>query len=1020
MPSIITDDFLTGGINMDLNISAKKITSVILAGVMLCGTAAFTDNIGFPGENIGSLTVSAADTGVLISGDFKYQLNTDGTATITAYNGSSTKITIPSKLDGKTVKAIGTYAFSNRINITSITVPKGVVTIGGGAFSRSTKLTSVSLPDTVTEIGAGAFSGCTGITGITLPDSVTVLGERAFSDCTGLKSFTVPKKVTAIKASVFDGCSALKTITIKDNVADIESTAFAGCSALTTINVSSGNKSFSASGGILFNKNKTKLVCCPRGKVGAYAIPKGVTAIGPAAFAYCVGLTDISIPDSVTEIGSYAFIDCEGLTEVTVPEKVKTLDPAAFFSCQGLKTVHIKGEISSISKYLFAECGSLESVVIPDSVTSIGEYAFLECRALTDISIPAGVREIGAYAFYTCTGLTEVSIPDGITAINMCTFSNCTKLTEINIPDSVTLIGENALFGCKALTAINVGENNKTYASIDGVLFSKDKKELILFPAGREGAYTVPDGVTAVGNYAFASCDSLTKVTLPGSVKTIGSGAFRACASMSSVSLPTGITSIGSGAFSGCMSLSVLYIPKSMKKIDSSAFFSCTSLKTVTIPKGVEEIGSNAFMSCGSLETVKIIGDTLTKIGDSAFAYCSSLKSITIPSSVTTISNMAFYNCSTMKKMDVPVTVKTIGYKAIGCIPGVPMEADPDFVICGQKDSQAEKYASRTGVAFRITSYPDKLTMSEKSKEIGLGETYVLKAIGGKGAAVTAEWTTSNKSVATVSGGKVTAKKTGTVTITAKSSTGKTATCKITVKAKPSKVTLSKSKKTLGVGEEYTLKVKFPDGSASGGLKWTSSSDVVIVDNGKLTAWRTGEATVTVRTYNGKTATCKITVKSAPSKVTLSKTRKTIGVGETYTLKATLPKGSASGTMKWPGSNDYLDVKNGVITGKKPGQVSVWVYTFNGKAANCIITIKNAPSKVTLSKTTLSMKKSGTYTLKATLPANTASGTMKWTTSDSSVVAVADGKLTAKKAGTATITVKTFNGKTAKCKVTVK
>ena len=220
-------------------------------------------------------------------------------------------------------------------------------------------------------------------------------------------------------------------------------------------------------------------------------INNGVTGIGESAFSICTGLTSVTIPNSVTSIGEKAFFYCSGLTSVTIPNSV-----------------------TSIGNYAFYFCSGLTSVTIPNSVTSIGSGAFYYCRELTSITIPNSVTSIGSCVFSYCYGLTSITIPNSVTSIGSSAFSYCTGLTSMTIPNSVTSIGEGAFSGCEGLTSINVAEDNLNYASIDGVLYNKDKNTLIMCPMGKTGSMTIPNSVTSIGSSAFYSCEGLTSMTV--------------------------------------------------------------------------------------------------------------------------------------------------------------------------------------------------------------------------------------------------------------------------------------------------------------------------------------------------------------------------------------------------------------------------------------------------------------------------------------------------------------------------
>ena len=377
---------------------------------------------------------------------------------------------------------------------------------------------------TVTSIGGSAFRYCTSLTSVTIPDSVTSIGEEAFYGCWDLTRLTIPGSVTSIDKDAFCFCSSLTSVTIPDSVTSIGDSAFYGCESLTSV-----------------------------------TIPDSVTSIGSCAFYGCASLTSVTIPDSVTSIGGSAFYGCTSLTSVTIPDSVTSIGDYAFYGCESLTSVAIPGSVTSIGWSAFYGCASLTSVTIPDSVTSIGGSAFYGCTSLTSVTIPDSVTSIGDYAFYGCESLTSVAIPGSVTSIGWSAFYGCASLTSVTIPDSVTSIGNCAFASCTSLTGIWVAEGNSHYANdASGVLFNKDKTTLVQCP-GAFAAYTIPNSVTSIGEYAFSHCTSLTSVTIPNSVTSIGEHAFSDCTSLTSVTISDSVTSIGEYAFYDCTSLTDVY-----------------------------------------------------------------------------------------------------------------------------------------------------------------------------------------------------------------------------------------------------------------------------------------------------------------------------------------------------------------------------------------------------------------------------------------------------------------------------
>ena len=276
--------------------------------------------------------------------------------------------------------------------------------------------------------------------------------------------------------------------------------------------------------------------------------------------------------------------------------------------------------------------------------------------------IDEGVTSIGDRAFQNCSNLSNIQFPNSLTLINGDAFLNCTSLASVTIPDGVKRIHNSAFEGCKRLTSFSVNEGNSNYSSQDGVLFNKDKTEIIQYPIGNERAtYDIPNSVTSIGNSAFSECTNLSNVTIPDSVTRIGDSAFESCTSLTSVIIPNSLISIDNSVFQGCTSLTSVTIPNSVTSIGNSAFDGCTSLTKVTIGNSVTDIGFSAFEGCASLTSVTI-PDSVISISGSAFSSCTSLTSITIPDSVTSIGWSAFSGCTSLTSVTIGNGVTSIDY----------------------------------------------------------------------------------------------------------------------------------------------------------------------------------------------------------------------------------------------------------------------------------------------------------------------------------------------------------------------
>ncbi len=308
-------------------------------------------------------------------------------------------------------------------------------------------------------------------------------------------------------------------------------------------------------------------------------------------------------------------------------------------------------------------------------------------------------------------------------------------------------------------------------------------------------------------------------------------------------------------------------------------------------------------------------------------------------------------------------------------------------------------------------------------------------------------WKTSDKNVATVSeNGLVTAVGGGdaTITCTAKDGSGVKATCKVTVTVPVSGIQLSQTSAALTVGDTLTLtKTIYPSDATNQAVTWTSSSDAVasVDSNGKITAKTAGSAVITCKSVsdNSVVGICNVTVKAkvqTPSeikvnKITLNKTTASVTKGKTLQLTATVTPGNATKKeVKWSTSNKNVATvsPSGLVTAKSAGTAIITCTAKDGSGvkATCKITVKNPVvkvTKVTLNKTTATLAPKETLTLKATVtPTNATNKAVTWKSSNTKIATVSSsGKVTAKAAGTVTITcrAKDGSGKKATCKITV-
>lgn len=485
----------------------------------------------------------------------------------------------------KTVELVAYTAYEKDVVIPS------VISIGNEKYS-------------VISIGTHAFSDNISIRTVVIGDNVIAIKKCAFESCSNIRSVTFGKSVEYIGDMAFRACSSLKAIHLPASVTYISDSAFNNIDSVTEFVVSNDNPNFSSKNGMLFNKDLTELIRCPPA-IKSFDIPDSVITIGINAFVGCKFLDVMTIPSSVTTINADAFINCKSLTEVTIPDNVRYLGPSVFHGCSGLTKVTLGSGIDAIHGSAFYGCINLRSITIPDTVKKIGDYAFEKC-ALESISLPDTLESIGSMAFL-----------------------NNKAIKSVTIPKNVTHIGERVFLGCIALTEILVDADNTDFISIDGVLYTKDMKNLMGYPAGKEGDFVIPDGVESIASNTFDRCVGLKSVTIPSSVTIIWNHAFYGCTSLTSIIFSEGLEYIEMNAFDGCSSLESVDLPDSLKVIPEHAFNNCINLSSVKFGSGLETICDLAFKDCTKLKSI-LIPANVSNIGTLAFLGCSALEEISI------------------------------------------------------------------------------------------------------------------------------------------------------------------------------------------------------------------------------------------------------------------------------------------------------------------------------------------------------------------------------------------------------
>lgn len=327
----------------------------------------------------------------------------------------------------------------------------------------------------------------------------------------------------------------------------------------------------------------------------------------------------------------------------------------------------------------------------------------------TEYIIPDCVETISGS--FSCPYIKTITVSDKLEEISGSVFSGCDALERINLGKNVQVTSP--FYGCPGIKYISVDSDNEFLCADEyGVLFNKDKTELIQYPKNKEKtAYIIPDGVKIIGDRAFEDSENLLKITIPEGVETIGYDSFHGCSGLTEIFIPDSITKIGQFAFDYCSALESVSLGKNIETIDRYAFANCYQLKEIVVPDNVKEIGYSAFYNCKKLnkiqlpDSIELIGENVfeeteyynnsknwtqgnlyigkhlirantafdilpgTKtIAGGAFYSRSNIVNIIIPASVVGIGENAFYSCEKLKSISIPESVKSIDDGAFsGC-----------------------------------------------------------------------------------------------------------------------------------------------------------------------------------------------------------------------------------------------------------------------------------------------------------------------------------------------------------------
>lgn len=522
----------------------------------------------------------------------------------------------------------------------------------------------------------------------TIPEKVTYNG--------------VDYKVTSIGDNAFTNCTALTSLTIPASVTNIGEAALAGCTSLTAFTVAEGNNSFTVDDGILYNIDKTTLVCCPGGKAGSVKVPTTVTKIEPNGFYNCINLTGIHLQAGIKKVGDAAFVGCSSLTTMDFPSGSQSGDllfgmgcftgctSLASFTVDGKKDGRIGGNSGNYGVfdgvlYLTKGAGEVYGLLaypskhgdvytVSEGTSYISDYAF--CMTdIKEVTLPSSLRGLNKYAFGYCNNLTKVTAK----ALIPCEAANAFASTAEHVTLYVLSDGLKGLYqtsdgwngfsgyvgGSEQITIFADNTREQFFKVLDG-----SSVALVAIAARNGSKITIPAQVTSGGkSYTVTTLgigmEKKSILGVDGVLRHFDYSLFDLCNSymydqVKEVVIPNTVTKIGNSAFNGnfggagSLSLTSVDIPGSVEEIGGWAFAYNKKLTTLTLNSGLKKIGEGAFVGA-AIKSVTI-PETVTRIESQAFNSCLSLESANIPPSVQFIGNYAFQTAEGFNTLKVNIS----------------------------------------------------------------------------------------------------------------------------------------------------------------------------------------------------------------------------------------------------------------------------------------------------------------------------------------------------------------------------
>ncbi len=367
--------------------------------------------------------------------------------------------------------------------------------------------------------------------------------------------------------------------------------------SLKTLTVDEENQYFKSVDDVIYNKDMTTLILYAPKKedtsfsvhatvktIDAYAfqysglkavtLPDGLEKIGYGAFISS-SIESIKIPASVTNLGTLVFSKCKSLTSVVFEDSItiKEIPHSAFSSASSLTSIEIPESVETIGSAAFSYCTSLKNVSISDKITRVGNDAFNNTAILKSMLYSNGVKHLDGWAVDLKYGVENIVIKEGTKGLEDGFFNFDSVIKTISLPASLQYVGEQSFLSSENIVSVTVADNNNYYSSLDGILYNKEKTELIYYPKGKtDESFTAPKTVKVIYDCAFYQ-SSVKNVVLPEGLEKIGNSAFWSNKALESINFPSTLLDVGDNAFEYCSVLDGIALPDGITHIGVSAFY---------------------------------------------------------------------------------------------------------------------------------------------------------------------------------------------------------------------------------------------------------------------------------------------------------------------------------------------------------------------------------------------------------------------------------------------------------------